>query len=61
MPVDKYFKGHGSEVMSSMRKKYGAKKGTSVFYRTANKHGMNPAGESMMKHKMAGKFKKRSL
>jgi hypothetical protein len=38
MPIDKYFKGHGAEVMASMLKKYGAKKGKSVFYATSNKH-----------------------
>ena len=42
MPVSAYFKGHGSEVMANMTKEYGAKKGKSVFYATANKKGMNP-------------------
>lgn len=42
MPIDKYFKGHGSEVMANMQKEYGAKKGTSVFYATANKTGQKP-------------------
>lgn len=37
MPVSKYFKGHGQEVMSNMTKEYGAKKGEQVFYATANK------------------------
>jgi len=40
MPVEHYFKGHGSEVMASMKKKYGEKKGKQVFYATANKKGM---------------------
>lgn len=40
MPVSKYFKGHGSKVMTNMQKEYGAKKGTRVFYATANKTGM---------------------
>lgn len=39
MPVEKYFGGHGGEVMSNMVKQYGAKKGKSVFYATANKKG----------------------
>lgn len=42
MPIDKYFKGHGSEVMSNMTKEYGAKKGKQVFYATANKKGQKP-------------------
>lgn len=44
-PESEYYKGHGDEVMSSMQKRYGAKKGKSVFYATANKRGMKP-GES---------------
>lgn len=42
MPVNKYFKGHGDEVLSSMKSEYGDKKGESVFYATANKKGMKP-------------------
>ena len=37
MPLSKYYKGHGSEVMQKMTKKYGKKKGKSVFYITAAK------------------------
>lgn len=37
MPLSKYFKGHGDEVMAAMKKEYGTKKGKSVFYATANK------------------------
>lgn len=37
MPLSKYFKGHGEEVMSNMKKEYGAEKGKQVFYATANK------------------------
>jgi hypothetical protein len=37
MPVSKYFKGHGAEVMKNMKDQYGEKKGESVFYATANK------------------------
>ena len=37
MPLSKYFKGHGEEVMSNMQKEYGAEKGKKVFYATANK------------------------
>lgn len=40
MPINKYFKGHGDEVMSSMEKTYGNdKKAKSVFYALANKKG----------------------
>jgi len=42
MPVEEYFKGSGGSVMESMKKRYGEKKGKSVFYATANKKGMNP-------------------
>lgn len=42
MPVSEYFKGSGSKVMSSMQKRYGDKKGKSVFYATANKQGLKP-------------------
>ena len=37
MPLSKYYKGHGSEVMKKMTSKYGKKKGKSVFYATAAK------------------------
>jgi hypothetical protein len=38
VPISKYFKGHGEEVMSSMKKTYGkGKKAESVFYALANK------------------------
>lgn len=42
MPVDKYFKGHGDEVMASMMKKHGKEAGKRMFYATANKKGMTP-------------------
>ena len=42
MPIDAYYKGHGSEVMSAMQKHYGGKKGEQVFYATANKKHMLP-------------------
>ena len=37
MPISKYFKGSGTEVMANMKRQYGAKKGKQVFYATANK------------------------
>ena len=48
MPVENYFKGHGEEVMGSMRKKYG-KRAKRVFYATANKMGMNRPGKGSKK------------
>lgn len=45
MPVNKYYKGHGSKVMKGMKEKYGEKKGKEVFYATANKHkSLKPSG-----------------
>lgn len=54
MPLSKYFKGHGDEVMDKMKKKYGDKKGKSVFYATANKKGLNtsPSDKTKKKHGM---------
>jgi len=43
MPINKYFKGSGDKVMSSMTKEYSPKKGKQVFYATANKTGMKPS------------------
>ena len=38
MPLDKHYKGHGNEVMESMRKTYGNKdKAEQVFYALENK------------------------
>ncbi len=53
MPVSKYFGGKGEKVMGSMTKQYGAKKGKSVFYATANKQKQNPAEEKMRAAKSA--------
>ena len=41
MPINKYFKGMGEDVMSSMKKTYGPKKAEKVFYATSNKQNMN--------------------
>ena len=57
MPVSKYYKGHGEEVMAAMTKEYGAKKGKEVFYATANKKGM---GESKKAKGKSKKFRKKS-
>ena len=37
MPINRYYGGHGEEVMSDMTKRYGGKKGKQVFYATMNK------------------------
>ena len=42
MPISKYFKGHGRDVMQSMTQQYGPEKAECVFYATANKTGMKP-------------------
>lgn len=38
MPIGKYYKGHGDEVMKNMKSQYGEEKGEQVFYATANKN-----------------------
>ena len=44
MPLSKYYKGHGEEVMRAMKKEYGEEKGERVFYATANKRkGLGPS------------------
>jgi hypothetical protein len=35
-PQGVYFKGHGKTVLATMRKHYGKKRGTRVFYGTIN-------------------------
>lgn len=63
MPVNKYFKGHGSEVMSNMKQEYGGKKGESIFYATANKRGMKPGAKPKGKslgHRMGKLLGKKS-
>jgi hypothetical protein len=51
MPLNKYFKGHGPDVMKKMKKKYGSDKGESVFYATANKKGLAPSEHTVSKFK----------
>jgi len=48
MPISEYFGGHGSEVMSEMKKKHGKKAGEREFYATANARDQKP--DSMSKH-----------
>lgn len=50
MPVGSYFEGHGDEVMASMKKRHGGKKGEQVFYATANAKKMKPkSGKQTLK------------
>jgi len=44
MPLNKYYGGHGEQVMTNMQKEYGSKKGKQVFYATANARGAKPGG-----------------
>jgi hypothetical protein len=37
MPLDRYYRGHGREVMAKMKRRYGPEKGERVFYATAAK------------------------
>lgn len=43
MPISKYFKGHGKEVMKDMKERYG-KKAKRVFHALANKRGLTGSG-----------------
>lgn len=49
MPISAYYHGSGEKVMSDMMNRYGAKKGKSVFYATANKRGQKPSAKSQSK------------
>jgi hypothetical protein len=49
VPVSEYYRGSGSRVMRSMRKRYGKKAGERVFYATANKRGMKPGKKKTRK------------
>lgn len=42
MPVGRYYKGHGTQVLAKMKARYGDKKGERVFFATANAHGLKP-------------------
>ncbi len=42
MPIARYFKGHGEEVMRQMVATHGEKVGEREFYATANKLGLKP-------------------
>jgi hypothetical protein len=61
MPVSKYFKGHGDEVMSAMTKEYGPKKGKSVFYATANKKKQTPMESHLNSMKSGGMLKSKKM
>ena len=49
MPLNKYFNGHGKEVMESMDKTYGKAKAEQVFYATNNKRKKESSVKSAMK------------
>lgn len=51
MPIDKYFQGHGAEVMANMKKTYG-NRAEEVFYATANKKKSKPKGKKKAKKPM---------
>jgi len=57
MPLSAYYHGHGSEVMSAMRKQYGDR-AESIFYALANKRGEKPGGKSKRKKRRARKKRK---
>lgn len=48
IPIYKYFKGHGKEVMADMKAKHGDKAGEREFYATANARGMKPGQKSVL-------------
>lgn len=49
MPLSKYFKGHGKEVMQKMKNKYG-KRGKNIFYATARVKGLEPSDKVKAKN-----------
>ena len=51
MPLSKYFKGDGEQVMADMVKRYGPVKGKQMFYATANKQGQAPPTKKKHKHR----------
>lgn len=55
MPISKYYKGDGKNVMNNMKKVYG-KDAKKVFYATANKYNLDPSDEA--KKRMFGKKNK---
>ena len=44
MPISKYYKGKGKEVMRKMKEMYGEKRGEEIFYANAKKMGMGKKG-----------------
>ena len=54
-PVSEYYKGSGTKVMKSMKKRYGDKAGERVFYATANARGMNRPGKRGKRRRKAGR------
>jgi hypothetical protein len=48
LPLNRYFGGHGREVMRDMRERHG-ERAEEVFYRTANKQKQAPRRKTRMK------------
>ena len=56
-PISAYFKGHGAQVLASMKAKNGDKEGEREFYATANSRpGMKPPAERKKKSGLASKI-----
>lgn len=55
MPIERYFGGHGKEVMADMKARYGDR-GENVFYATANAKNQKPKDSKpkRRKYKMSG-------
>jgi hypothetical protein len=51
MPLNRYYKGDGAQVMREMQARYGPAKGKSVFYATANAKGLAPKRKLKRKKK----------
>jgi hypothetical protein len=59
MPISKYFKGKGEKVMKNMKSEYGASKGESIFYATANKEKLK--GSPQARHDLAQGFRQKEV
>lgn len=52
MPIDRYYHGHGDEVMADLVRRHGKKKGKEVFYATANTRHQTPARRRRRRHSL---------
>jgi hypothetical protein len=55
MPISKHYGGHGSEVMSSMKKTYDPETAKRVFYATENKRKNEKKSKKKSKRKGGSK------